>query len=246
MMDKSCESDSSASLPSPETESFMQEMVAGRGAVLNIILCTDAIRKTRFLVALADMAPGPVCYVDTDLLYAGCMMAGLHKRRKDMTILCPDQDTWHESLAGIISTASVSSSPPPTGRMTIVLDSLNGIYEMFGGADAAMSANTHIMAMASLAGQAGSSVIIGARAKKRRQRHGSSDGAGDRNPNGSKTGKNGAATYADKEEEWATHPGGRQIPKMFGVRSYLLEGTGESPLLVRLPAAATATATATQ
>ncbi len=202
----------------------MKELVDWKA--LSIILCTDSVKKTRFLAMLADMAPRPVSYLDIDLLYAGCVRAGLCKRRGHITITCPDQETWHEDLVDVISASSAE-------KTIVVIDSLNGAYEMFGGPDAAMSANAQIMAVASLARQAGSSVIAGAR-------------AGGGAPKGRGGGEKKISSAHDAEEpgaadddsrgrrwEWTTRPGGRQIPGMVA-RTYLLGGTRAAPSLARI------------
>ena len=180
---------------------------------LSVILCTGAAAKTRFLRTAADAAAGSVLYMDTDLLYAGCAGAGLGRIRDCTALVCPDQDTWHSDLASAISASSA-------GRMTVIIDSLNGIYEMYGGADSAMTANTHIMALASLAGQAGSAVIVGVRVRRR----------GSMGANGFADGGGGAATAV----EWVLHPGGRQVPRMAADSTYLLppEGTDAPPAKV--------------
>ena len=193
-------------------ESLIQKL-ADQGS-LSIILCASPIRKTRFLGMLADLSPGPVSYVDTDLLYAGCTRAGLYKGRGHITLICPDQKTWRRDLAGLISAAS-------SERTTVIIDSLNGIYEMFGGPDSAMSANSQIMALASLARQAGSSVVVGAMVRRKKgQRRGDAAAR--------------SATDAEAAVEWSTHPGGRQIPRM--AESYLLGGTTAYPSLARVVA----------
>lgn len=220
MVDKNHKNSESVSSPSPMSsqtpESFMQEL-AGYPSSLSIILCTDAITKTRFLGTLANLAPGAVFYLDTDLLYTGSTDAGLCKRHDRTTIYRPEQNTWHRDLADVMSAASASK------KMTVIIDSLNGAYEIFGRPDSAMSANTHIMALASLVGQAGSSVIVGAVVRKR-QAHQPADA--------SKT--KDADRVNATVEQWILYPSGRQVPRMAKSKTYLLGGTRTSPLLGRI------------
>lgn len=213
---------------------LLARRLTGREAPpLSIILCTGAAAKTRFLRTTADAAAGPVLYMDTDLLYAGCARAGLGEIRDRTALVCPDQDTWHSDLASAISASSA-------GRMTVIIDSLNGIYGMYGGADSAMTANTHIMALASLAGQAGSAVIVGARVRRREgtgaKRVGDADVPG---PKGTEGGADEGAAHdarrmAATAGEWVLHPGGRQVPRMAADSTYLLppEGTDAPPAKV--------------
>ncbi len=224
MMDKNYdgadgkESGQGQSPSAPTHTELLARRLTGREAPpLSVILCTGAAAKTRFLCTAADAAAGSVLYMDTDLLYAGCTRAGLGRIRDCTTLVCPDRDTWHRDLASAISASSA-------GRMTVIIDSLNGIYEMYGGADSAMTANTHIMALASLAGQAGSAVIVGARVRRRvdmrAKGFGGSGGSG-----------SGEAATAG---EWVLHPGGRQVPRMAADSTYLLppEGTDAPPAKV--------------
>lgn len=216
--------------PSPSAPShaeLLARRLTGRKAPpLSVILCTGAAAKTRFLRTAADATAGPVLYMDTDLLYAGCARAGLGRIRDCTTLVCPDRDTWHRDLASAISASSV-------GRMTVIIDSLNGIYEMYGGADSAMTANAHIMALASLAGQAGSAVIVGMRVRRRESMRANGFGG-----SGSGSGSGGAAHAAQPAAattgEWVLHPGGRQVPRMAAESTYLLppEGTDAPPARV--------------
>lgn len=205
-----------SSMPSQTPESFMQELT-GYPSPLSIILCTDAITKTRLLGMLANLAPGAVFYLDTDLLYAGSTNAGLCRRHDRTTIYCPEQNTWHRDLADVMSAASASK------KTTVIIDSLNGVYEIFGRPDSAMSANTHIMALASLAGQADSSVIVGAVVRKR-QAHQLADASDAKDTDRVNT----------TTEEWVLYPSGRQVPRIAKSKTYLLGGTRTSPLLGRI------------
>lgn len=210
--------------PSPSAPShaeLLARRLTGReGPPLSVILCTGAAAKTRFLRAAAGATAGSVLYMDTDLLYAGCARAGLGRIRDCTTLVCPDQDTWHRDLASAISASSA-------GRMTVIIDSLNGIYEMYGGADSAMTANTHIMALASLAGQAGSAVIVGVRVRRRMSMKANGFGGS----GGSGEAAHAAQPTAATAGEWVLHPGGRQVPRMAADSTYLLppEGTDAPP-----------------
>ena len=231
------ESGQGQSSPAPSHAELLARRLTGRKAPpLSVILCTGAAAKTRFLRTAADAAAGSVLYMDTDLLYAGCARAGLGRIRDCTTLVCPDQDTWHRDLASAISESSA-------GRMTVIIDSLNGIYEMYGGPDSAMTANTHIMALASLAGQAGSAVIVGARVRRRRGENTRVKGLGGGAPEPEKTeGGEGTAhvphpaAAAATTGEWVLHPGGRQVPRMAADSTYLLppEGTDAPPAKVEV------------
>ena len=210
----------------PSHAGLLARRLTGREAPpLSGILCTGAAAKTRFLRAAAGAAAGSVLYMDTDLLYAGCARAGLGGIRDRTTLVCPDQDTWHRDLASAISASSA-------GRMTVIIDSLNGIYEMYGGADSAMTANTHIMALASLAGQAGSAVIVGVRVRRRMSMKAGGFGGGGVGGEAEHAARPTAATAG----EWVLHPGGRQVPRMAADSTYLLppEGTGAPPAKVEV------------
>ncbi len=187
---------------------------------LNIILSVGAFDKTRFLGMLADSTPLPVAFVDTDLLYAGYIRSGMHKKRDGLFLSCPDTGTWNAELVGIISAASKR-------RTAVIVDSLNGVYEMFQGPDSIRAANSCMMILSSLAGQAGSSVTVGAIVQRRadlQNRAGRNDGgAGRRMAEGRQ--KYAAATPAAGTDVWVTSPRRRQIigPTMPATGVYLLK-----------------------
>ncbi len=196
-------------------QSFMSQLTAP----ISIILCTDAIKKTRLFGMLSDLAPNRVLYLDTDMLYTGCVYAGLYKNKDHTTIHCPDQDTWHRTVTDIIHQASIT-------KTVVIIDSLNGVYELFGKSDSAMSANTHIMSIASLARQAGSSVIVGAMIRRKNSR---------------KTSNNTSHNHTNNDkdtlkvfEEYVLHPSGRQIPKITPHHTLFLEGTRLHPLITNV------------
>lgn len=175
----------------------------GRNA-LNIILCPEVFEKTRFLGMLADSVAVPVAFVDTDLLYAGYGVAGMHEGRGIISVFCPDRGTWHDSLAEIISLASAT-------KTAVIIDSLNGVYEMFREpSDAVRSTNACIMALSSLAWQAGSFVTVGATARRAVRRRG---------------GGGGGLPGRPETERWITNPGGRQIIRTSGTGVYVLQDT---------------------
>ena len=218
-------------LPSaPSHAELLARRLTGREAPpLSVILCTGAAAKTRFLRTAAGAAAGSVLYMDTDLLYAGCARAGLGRIRDCTTLVCPDQDTWHRDLASAISASSA-------GRMTVIIDSLNGVYEMYGGADSAMTANTHIMALASLAGQAGSAVIVGVRVRRRMGMKANGFGGGGKGGEGGGGTAHAAQPTAAAAGEWVLQPGGRQVPRMAADSTYLLppEDTDAPPARVEV------------
>ena len=213
MMDKN---HSNGKMASYTPQSFMRQLTAP----LNIILCTDATKKTRLLGLLSDLAPNRVLYVDTDMLYAGCVHAGLYNNKDHITIYCPDQNTWHRTITDIICQVSIS-------KTVVIIDSLNGVYEMFGKSDSAMSANAHIMSITSLARQAGSSVIMGAMVRRKNNRRKTDNDT-------SQHDHTNDSTCRTSIEEYILSPSGRQIPKIAQNHTLFLEGTRLNPLLCNI------------
>ena len=218
-----------------------------RRAGLSVILCVDPIRKTKFLGMLAGVAQEPVLYIDTDLLYAGGIRAGLVKMYDHITVATPDQNTWHNNISDAISRAS-------SKKITVVVDSLNGAYGMLGGPDTAITINSHIAALATLSTHAVSSVIVGAVAKEKKTAGGTiteySDTAVQADTAKKET-QSADSEYSgpvDMQDSravplcsmlagWVMNPGGRQIPRIAGSGIYLLQGEspGGQPLVSEMP-----------
>jgi len=126
----------------------------------NIILCLKPFHKTEFLNRLINTIENSIIIVDMDLLYTGYVQSGMIQKKENVMIFCPDKSDWKKRLTDIISKVSKE-------RFLIIIDSFNGIYNLFDELESARWINSCIMLLASIGNQNKSSVIITGMARKK-------------------------------------------------------------------------------
>ncbi len=154
--------------------------------VPSIVLCSEPFHKAEFLNRLIDSVENPVIFVDMDLLYTGYVESGMIQRRDNVTIFHPDKTSWMEKLSDIITKVSKE-------KFLVVIDSFNGVYNMFDDLESAIFINSCIMLLSSLGRETNSSVVISAMARKK------------------------------ENNEWVLSPGGKQIIKSKKTGVYFLK-----------------------
>jgi len=127
---------------------------------LNIILCSEPFHKIEFIHRLINSVNIPIIFVDLDLLYTGYIESGMIQRKKDMTIFNPNETDWGRKLGEIISKISQE-------KFLVIIDSFNGVYNLFDDLESARFVNASIMLISSLGKQAKSSIVVTAIARKR-------------------------------------------------------------------------------
>ena len=142
----------------------------------NIILCSKPFHKIEFLNRLINSVEDPIIIVDMDLLYTGYVESGMIPKKENLVIFCPDKKDWKEKLSEIISKVSKE-------RFLVIIDSFNGIYNLFDELESARFINSCIMLLSSIGNQTKSSVIVTGMARKK------------------------------ENEEWVLSPGGKHIIK---------------------------------
>ncbi len=98
------------------------------------------------------------------------------QKKDNVTIFHPDKISWKEKLSEIISKVSKE-------KFLVVIDSFNGVYNMFDDLESARFINSCIMLLSSIGRQSNSSVVITAMGRKK------------------------------EEDGWVLSPGGKQIIK---------------------------------
>ena len=142
----------------------------------SIVLCSDTFHKAEFLNRLINSSESPIIFVDMDLLYTGYVESGMIQKKNNVTIFHPDKISWREKLLEIITKVSKE-------KFLVVIDSFNGVYNMFDDLESARFINSCIMLLSSVGRQTSSSVVITAMARKK------------------------------ENNEWVISPGGKQIIK---------------------------------
>ena len=142
----------------------------------SLVLCSEPFHKAEFLNRLINSVENPIICVDMDLLYTGYIESGMIQKKNNVTIFHPDKISWREKLLEIIIKVS-------KGKFLVVIDSFNGVYNMFDDLESARFINSCIMLLSYVGRQTSSSVVITAMVRKK------------------------------ENNEWVVSPGGKQIIK---------------------------------
>ena len=126
----------------------------------NIILCSEPFHKTEFLNKLIDLIEIPIIFVDMDLLYTGYVESKMIQKKENVIIFCPNKANWKEKLSEIISKVSKE-------KCLVIVDSFNGIYNLFDKLEYARSINSGIMLLSDIGNQTRSTVVITTMARKK-------------------------------------------------------------------------------
>jgi len=152
----------------------------------SIVLCSEPFHKAEFLNRLINSSENSIIFVDMDLLYTGYVESGMIQEKDNVTIFHPNKNSWKEKVSEIISEVSKE-------KFLIVIDSLNGVYNMFDDLASARFINACIMLLSSLGRCTNSSVVITAMARKK------------------------------ENNQWGLSPGGNQIIKSGKTGVYFLK-----------------------
>ena len=163
----------------------------------NIILSSKPFHKIEFLNRLINSTEEPVIIVDMDLLYSGYIQSGMIQRRDNVMIFCLDKTNWGEKLSEIISRVSKE-------RFLVIIDSFNGIYNVFDDLESARFINSCIMLLASIGNHTKSSILITGMARKK------------------------------ENDEWVLLPGGKHIIKSEKTGVYFLKKSANDMIIVTL------------
>lgn len=154
----------------------------------NIILCSKPFHKIEFLNRLINSTEDPIIFIDMDLLYTGYVESKMIQKKENLTIFCPDKTDWEEKFSEIISKISKD-------RFLVIIDSFNGIYNLFDDLESAIFINSCIMLLSSIGNHVKSSVVITGMARKK------------------------------ENDGWILSPGGRHIIKSEKTGVYFLKKT---------------------
>ena len=163
----------------------------------NIVSCLEPFHKIEFLDRLINSKNGSVIFIDLDLLYTGYIRSGMIQKKEGVSILTPNQRGWGDELSRVISKASKEKS-------LVIIDSLNGVYNLFSSQKHAQFIHSCIMLLTSFVRQSKSSVVITSMVRK------------------------------SENNRWLLSPGGRYILQSKNAKNYLLrkniDGLTISPL----------------
>ena len=126
--------------------------------LLNIIYYENSFAKAKFLTKTIEKWDIPTFYLDFDLLYSGYVKANMVPTLKNVTLLWPNSENLRENLESIIEKISMTKS-------VVVIDSLNGFFNILEDDDAGMLINSFIMMLASSAKNTKSIILVGSLSK---------------------------------------------------------------------------------
>ena len=152
----------------------------------NLILSSNSFHKIEFLNKIISYTKNPIIFVDMDLLYSGYIESKIIQHKENLTIFQPSNQNWKEKLAEISNKISKE-------EFLIIIDSFNGIYNIFDDLESARFVNSCIMLLSSLGKQSNSTIIITAMARKK------------------------------ENSEWILSPGGKKIMKTTQMGIYFLK-----------------------
>ena len=151
----------------------------------NLILCSNSFHKIEFLNKIIISTKNPIIFVDMDLLYSGYIESKMIQEKENLMIFQPSNLNWKEKLSEIITKVSKK-------EFLIIIDSFNGIYNLFDDLESARFVNSCIMLLSSLGKQTNSTIVITAMARKK------------------------------ENNEWILSPGGKHIMKSAKMEIYFL------------------------
>ena len=160
----------------------------------NIVLCSKPFHKTDFLNRLINSTEDPIIFIDMDLLYTGYTQSGMIQKKENVTIFCPNKTNWKENLSEIVSKVSKK-------RFLVIIDSFNGVYNLFDDLESALFINSCIMLLSSMANHAKSSIVITGMVRKK------------------------------ENDDWVLSPGGRHIIKSEKTGIFFLKKTGNGLII---------------
>jgi len=126
--------------------------------LLNIIYYENSFAKAKFLTKTIEKWDIPTFYLDFDLLYSGYVKANMIPTLKNVTLLWTNSENLRENLESVIEKISMSKS-------VVVIDSLNGFFNILEDDDAGMLINSFIMMLASSAKNTKSISLVGSLSK---------------------------------------------------------------------------------
>ena len=129
-------------------------------SVPNLVLCSNSFHKIEFLNKLISSVKNPIIFVDMDLLFSGYIESKMIQKRENLVIFQPNKVNWEKKLSEIITKGSKA-------EFLIIVDSFNGIYNLFDDLESARFVNSCIMLLSSLGNQSNSTIVITAMARKK-------------------------------------------------------------------------------
>jgi hypothetical protein len=125
----------------------------------NMILCSEPFLKAEILNKLMNSTVFPIIFLDFDLLYSGYVVSEMIKKNERVEIYRPSKIDLKKTISEIAKKIS-------NEKILVVIDSLNGFYNIFDEKESGRFINASLMLLSSIGNENGSLVIITALTRK--------------------------------------------------------------------------------
>ena len=125
----------------------------------NLILFSNPFLKTDFLNRLINSCASPKIFFDFDLMYSGYVKSGMIKKNENVVIYSSNKKNWEKDLKETIKKITKE-------KTLVILDSLNGIYNLFDDLESIRFINSVIMLLSSISRNTQAQILVTARTIK--------------------------------------------------------------------------------
>lgn len=122
-------------------------------STMNSILYSNSFVKTTFLSKLTNIQNLPIIYLDFDLLYTGYINSGLVQSNENLTLIQPTTENWNGSFSKVLQRVS-------NEKCLVIIDSLNGFFNMFENEDSGRQINAQILLLSYNAEMSNSKILL--------------------------------------------------------------------------------------
>ena len=120
---------------------------------LNSVLCDEPFLKASFLEKIIEKSDVPIHYLDFDLLYSGFISGEILSKKENLHLYRPISNEFQNTLKIVLEKISKEKS-------IVIIDSLNGLNNLFDEKDAGRLINSYIMLLAFVAHNTNSQIIL--------------------------------------------------------------------------------------
>ena len=153
----------------------------------NMVLCSEPFMKSQFLNNLIEVVKFPVIFLDFDLLYSGYVISEMISKNDRVEIHQPIRENFEKIFSNVAKKISEE-------RHLVIIDSFNGLNNLFTEIESGIFINAVIMLLSSISKQKGSIIVVSAMARKK------------------------------ENEGWVLSPGGRHIIESRNAGIYHVKG----------------------
>ena len=120
---------------------------------LNSILSDESFLKASFLEKIVQSSDIPIHYLDFDLLYSGFIAGEILSKKENLHLYRPTSNELQNTLKSVLEKISKEKS-------IVIIDTLNGLNNLFDDKDVGRLINSYIMLLAFVAQNTNSQIIL--------------------------------------------------------------------------------------